>query len=247
MFFYRLISGYEIRDSNQIKFCLEATMKCWAKGVSECCSTQSREHYITKGLFSDKTLLVDNAQFLGGGIKEIAKASLTKKCLCKRHNEQLSEYDEEAIRFGDALKYCLELSAKRRNSTAKKFSLHRKNVDADRFSRWFLKTYLGLFEFFSYPSSIAPETLAALVFSESTITNFLKLEISMAVSEEFQIVEAVSIAPLERDEKTIGMQMQLYGVRLNGFFSDKPECNQEPLKIRFNEYKQGKSCEIRFR
>ena len=222
-------------------------MKCWAKGVSECSSTQSREHYISKGLFSDKMLFVDNAPFLGGEGKKIAKASLTKKCLCKKHNEQLSVYDDEAIRFGDALKYCLELSAKRRNSTAKKFSPHRKNVDADRFSRWFLKTYLGLFEFFKYQSAIAPEILAALVFSESAINDFLKLEVSMAVSEEFQIVEVVSIAPLEQDEMTIGMQVQLYGVRLNGFFSDKPEYNQKPLKIRFNEYKQGKSCEIRFR
>lgn len=222
-------------------------MKCWAKGVSECCSTQSREHYISKGLFTDKTLFVENAPFLGGVSKEISKASLTKKCLCKKHNEQLSVYDDEAICFGNALKYCLKLSAKRRNSTVKNFSLHRKNIDADRFSRWFIKTYLGLFEFFKYPPAIAPETLAALVFSESAITDFLKLEISMAVAEEFQLVEVVSIAPLERDEKTIGMQVQLYGVRLNGFFSDKPEYNQKPLKIKFNEYKQGKSCEICFR
>jgi hypothetical protein len=222
-------------------------MKCWAKGVSACSSTQSREHYISKGLFSDKTLFVNNAPFLGGESKEIAKASLTKKCLCKKHNEQLSVYDDEAIHFGEGLKYCLELSAKRRNSTAKKFSKHRKCVDADRFSRWFFKTFLGLFEFFKYPSAIAPETLAALVFSESAITRYLKLEVSMSVSEEFQIAEIVSVAPLERDEKTIGMQLKLYGVRLNGFFSDKPEYNQKPVKIRFNEYKQGKSCEIRFR
>lgn len=110
---------------------------CWAKSVSACSSTQSREHYISKGLLRDKTLFVDNAPFLGGGNKEIAKASLTKKCLCKKHNEQLSVYDDEAIRFGDALKYCLELAAKRRNSTAKKFSPNRKCIDADCFSRWF--------------------------------------------------------------------------------------------------------------
>lgn len=111
----------------------------------------------------------------------------------------------------------------------------------------FLKTYLGLFEFFKYPSAIVPEALAALVFSESVVTGYLRLEVSMAVSEAFQISEIVSVAPLEQDEKTIGMQVRLYGVRLNGFFSDKPEYNQKPLKIRFNEYKQGKSCEIYFR
>ena len=222
-------------------------MKCWAKNVSECSSTQSREHYISKGLFSDKTLFVTNAPFLGGESKEIAKASLTKKCLCKKHNEQLSPYDDEAIHFGEALKYCLELSLKRRHSKAHRFSQHRKFVDTDLFSRWFLKTYLGLHEFFKNPSAINPDALAALVFSSSSISDYLKIEMSMEASEEFQIVESVSIAPLERDQKTVGMQLQLYGIRINGFFSDEPEYQQKSLKLKFNEYKQGKSCEIRFK
>jgi hypothetical protein len=104
-------------------------MKCWAKNVSACCNTQSREHYITKGLFSDKMLYVENAPFLGGASKEISKASLTRNCLCKKHNETLTTYDREAIHYGESLKYCLELSLKRRNSQAKKFSVHSKTIN----------------------------------------------------------------------------------------------------------------------
>ncbi|EGQ8389620.1 TPA: hypothetical protein ACMDPN_000879 [Vibrio cholerae] len=85
-------------------------MKFWVSYVSECCSTQSREHYVTKGLFSDKTVKVDNAPFLGGGTKVLSKASLTRKCLCKKHNELLSIYDKEAIRFGKVLENAINLS-----------------------------------------------------------------------------------------------------------------------------------------
>ncbi|WP_417542031.1 hypothetical protein [Methylophaga thalassica] len=221
-------------------------MKCWAKNVSLCCDTQSSEHYITKGLFSDKMLYVENAPFLGGASKKLSKASLTRNCLCKKHNETLSIYDDEAIHYGKSLKYCLELSLKRRKSNARKFSLHTKSINYDRFNRWFLKTYMGLAEFFRYESAIDKEKLARLVYSETSIKHYLLLEVAMEIQEDFQIEESVSIAPLEKDKKTIGMQIELYGIRLKGIFSDKPEHVQKPIKIRFYEYKQGPSCMIKF-
>ncbi|WP_199529423.1 hypothetical protein [Pseudoalteromonas sp. bablab_jr010] len=221
-------------------------MKCWAKNVSPCCDTQSREHYISKGLFSDKNIYVENAPFLGGVSKEIGKASLTRNCLCKKHNERLSIYDEEAIHYGKSLKYCLELSLKRRNSNARKFSLHTKSINNDRFNRWFIKTYLGLVEFFRYDSAIDNDELAKLVYSETSIKHYLHIEVAMAMQEDVQIKESVSLAPLEKNEKTIGMQVELYGIRLNGVFSDRPEYVQKPIKIKFNEHKQGPSCLVKF-
>ncbi len=121
-------------------------MKCWAKSVSECCGTQSREHYVTKGLFSNKYLKVSNAPFLEAN-KVIPKNELTKKCLCKKHNEQLSPYDKEAIKFGQALEYARDLSLIRRTSKKKKFSLHKKDIVKERLSHWFLKTFFGVHEF----------------------------------------------------------------------------------------------------
>ena len=162
-------------------------MKCWAKNVSACCGTQSSEHYITKGLFSNKMLYVENAPFLGGQSKEIAKASLTRNCLCKKHNELLSIYDDEAIHFGDSLKYCLNLSLKRRHSNAKRFSVHRKIINNDKFSRWYLKTFLGLVDFFKHSSLLSTDTLAKLVYSETGISDYIKLEVSMDVQEDFEI------------------------------------------------------------
>lgn len=222
-------------------------MKCWANKVSPCCATQSREHYVSKGLFTDKMLYVENAPFLGGGSKRISKASLTRNCLCKRHNEMLSIYDDEAIHFGESLKYCFELSKKRRNSKLRKFSLHTKSINNDYFSRWFIKTYLGLAEFFRYDSAIDKQNLAKIVYSESSIRDYLSLELAMKNRDDFQIKELISIAPIELDEKTIGMQIEIYGIRLNGVFSDKPEYAQKSIKLQFNEHKQGPSCVIKFK
>ena len=66
------------------------------------------------------------------------------------------------------------------------------------------------------------------------------------MQEDVQIKESVSLAPLEKNEKTIGMQVELYGIRLNGVFSDRPEYVQKPIKIKFNEHKQGPSCLVKF-
>jgi len=217
-------------------------MKCWASSVSECCATQSREHYLTKGLFSGKMLYVEGMPFLNGEKREIAKASLTKKCLCKKHNSLLSPYDDEAILFGKALEYAFELSVVRRNSSKKSFSLHTKSIDYDNFCRWLIKTYLGFVEFFNHPSLVNEDKLAELVFSNTAISNYVQLSIVMAKDEDFQISETVSVTPLYLGETTAGFRVQLYGVRVEAIFSYDPQYAQKPLTIKFNEYPKRKSC-----
>ncbi|MEJ8680089.1 hypothetical protein P0C22_16235 [Plesiomonas shigelloides] len=220
-------------------------MKCWASSVSECCSTQSREHYITKGLFSSKTVEVHNAPFLGGGTKSLSIASLTRKCLCKRHNELLSVYDDEAILFGNALEYALNLSLKRRHSKQKKFSIHNKRIDKEKLTRWFVKTFLGLHEFFKYPSAACESELARLIYSKNEkITNSIQLSIEMLNNEDIEIKEVVAIAPLEQNEETIGMIVELYGIRLKGIFNQHNSLCNTPLKLKFIEHRKGISCII---
>ncbi|USD28439.1 hypothetical protein J8Z24_16255 [Pseudoalteromonas sp. SCSIO 43201] len=220
-------------------------MKCWASSVSECCSTQSREHYITKGLFSDKTVKVVNAPFLGDGTKVLSKASLTRKCLCKKHNELLSSYDDEAIRFGKALEYALNLSLERRSSKQKKFSVHKKHIDREKLTRWFIKTFLGLHEFFKYPSASDQSELARLVYSKNEkAASSIQLGIEMKANEDFDIKQAVTIASLEQNGTTIGMVVELYGIRLQGLFKKESSVRSKPLKLKFHEHRQGLSCII---
>ena len=129
-------------------------MKCWASTVSECCNTQSREHYITKGLFSGKHVEISGAPFLNGEIKKVSKSSLTKKCLCSLHNSLLSPFDDEAIKFAQAMEHANKLTIERQNSNKKTISLHRRYIDAELFTRWAIKTYIGMLSFFPKPSKI---------------------------------------------------------------------------------------------
>ncbi|WP_156501746.1 hypothetical protein [Alteromonas stellipolaris] len=212
--------------------------------MSDCCGTQSREHYITKGLFDNKMLYVENAPFLGGESREISKASLTKKCLCKKHNELLSIYDDEAIKFGKSLEYALNLSIKRRDSKLRKFSVHKKKISKELFTRWFIKTYLGLYEFFKYTSEFDESYLASLVYSEDKISDFVTLNFTMLQDEDFEIKQTVSIAAIEKNGRTHGMEIELYGVRIRGSFHKSIQPKIKPLRLKFNEYKQGLSCVV---
>jgi hypothetical protein len=219
--------------------------------VSKCCGTQSREHYITKGLFSGKQVYINGAPFLGGGSKEIAKAKLTKKCLCSKHNSQLSHLDNEAIKFGKSLKYALELSLQRRQAKKKRFSIHREFIDQDIFCKWFIKTYIGLVDFFKKPSLIDSDSLAMLVFSDKSIKRNVELSVAMEVGEDFVIKEVVSVALLYSDDFIVGLQVELYGIRVKAVFSKVEKLSKQFPILQFNERginERGKvpSCEIHF-
>lgn len=213
-----------------------------AQSISECCSTQSKEHYITKGLFSDKMIYVENAPFLNGKSQEISKASLTKKCLCKRHNESLSKYDDEAILFGTALKEIVATYMSRRSGITADPLI--KTICLEKFSRWFLKTFLGFIEFFKFEPRVNNDFLAALVFSETPISSHIEFSIDMDIREDFQITESISVAPVESNKLTCGMQIELYGIRITGVFHEKPSVNQNPLNLEFYDYPKTLVCRL---
>ncbi|WP_444888245.1 hypothetical protein [Microbulbifer sp. JMSA008] len=187
-----------------------------------------------------------NAPFFGGQSKVVAKKSLTRNCLCQRHNSLLSIYDDEAINFGMALKYCHDRSFKYGDSAKKRQSIHTKHIDTDWFYRWYLKTYLGISDFFSYDSALDKDVLAALVFSGKKINDYLDLKISMSIKEDFQVKEVISVAPLESQEQIVGMQVELYGIRLHGLFFDQPKCKQKPIRIKFRDRNKNLLSVIKF-
>lgn len=219
-------------------------MKCWAEGVSDCYDNQSREHYITKGLFSGKTVKVSGALFLNGEERIISKASLTRKCLCSKHNSMLSPFDEAAIHFAKSLEYANNLSIERSADTRKKHPVHYKYSDADAFSRWIIKTYINMLEFFPKPSSISEHDLANLVFSRGKVTNYVSYQVSMDIGDVFQVAETVGIAPLTNDSATVGISIWIYGINIQCLIHDAPISNGKLPKVKFNEHGKGLSCVV---
>lgn len=221
-------------------------MKCWANTVSQCDSIQSREHYVSKGLFTGDIIRITGFPFLNGEEKELGIGRLVTKSLCQTHNAMLSEYDQEAINFANALKYANDLSLKRSNSNARKFSVHRNRINTDRFSRWVLKTYIGLSVFHKEKPDMPIEKLSELVFSKNSILRNVHYRISSKKGEEFQTSESVEIAPLLLNGKAIGIVTKIYGIELSARFFEQGKNYKSLPKMKFNEYKQGLSCIIEF-
>jgi hypothetical protein len=219
-------------------------VKCWAESVSDCSGNQSREHYITKGLFSGKSVKVSGAPFLNGEERIISKASLTRKCLCSKHNSLLSPFDKEAINFAKSLEYAHKLSLERSADKRKKLPVHHKYSDADAFSRWIIKTYINMLEFFPKPSLIEEHVLANLVFARGKVTKHLSYRVSMDVGDEFQISETVGVAPLINCSDTVGLSIWIYGINIQCLIHDSPVSNGKLPKLKFNENGKGLSCVV---
>ncbi|MEM5529537.1 hypothetical protein WN093_11990 [Gammaproteobacteria bacterium AS21] len=208
-------------------------MKCWASNVSECNGRQSKEHYISQGLFSCKMIYVENAPFLDWVDNEISLKSLSKKCLCEKHNSELSNYDQSAVYFGNALKFCRDLFFQQQKNNISEARVHQKNINREFFARWFLKTYIGMSDFFLYEPEISKNKLANLVYRSSSILKYVDLELAMEENERFSVSEKVRVAPLEKLEKTVGMSVEFYGIRVQGIFCEEPLDNLKKMEIQF--------------
>lgn len=223
-------------------------MKCWASGVSECGGVQSREHYISRGLFTGKMIRVSGLPFLKGETKEISIDSLTRKCLCEKHNNSLSPFDGEAISFAQALVYARELVEKRKGAKpGTHFSVHHKNVDVEKFCRWILKTYINILEFTDLPSRVSKEVLAGWVYSSDKVSGNVCLEFALDEGDGFEIFEAIDTEFICGPEGIIGMQFSLYGVSIRAVFGKDDNQKKRFKKILFQQERNRTSCVIEFR
>lgn len=111
---------------------MESARKCWAASLGNCSPKLSREHPISQGVFGDGAIRQSGFRNvpaeLPGGID-----SLSAKILCTHHNSQLSELDDEAKKFADAVR---SLGGDARGELAV--------VDGERFTRWAFKCFAGI-------------------------------------------------------------------------------------------------------
>ncbi len=96
---------------------------------------------------------------------------------------------------------------------------------------------------------MAVSVLADYVFRQDlNCAEFLNLTVKMHQGEDFQIAQIVSIVPLEHDKQTVGMMVELYGIRLICIFTEDSnlESNKknQALILRFCEHPKKLSCVI---
>src|SRR5215467_7599163 len=79
-------------------------MDCWAEALEDCSAEPSKEHLITAALFSGGSVTVKGLHWCRSSPRRIGVSAFSRQMLCKRHNNELSEVDNEAVRAFRAFK-----------------------------------------------------------------------------------------------------------------------------------------------
>lgn len=131
--------------------------ECWA-AFRDNCDEISREHYISKGLLPE-IVTVDGPTWAKGGTRKIPRGSLTTKCLCKKHNSDLSVLDFEAIKLHAAMALI-----KDEWNSAKSNKVGWFEVDGEKLLQWCCKTIAGVL---AMENQEVPEYISESAFSRS--------------------------------------------------------------------------------
>lgn len=117
---------------------------CWAHELGDCSDTQSREHYVSKGLFRSKAVLVRGLPWCRHETKRIGLDSAASNILCRDHNSRLSPLDAEAARAFSSLREIFELKSRQAQLAPRLWMRRSWTLDARLLERWFLKTFINL-------------------------------------------------------------------------------------------------------
>jgi hypothetical protein len=121
-------------------------MKCWARVPGDCAGKQSKEHYMSAGLWKGRTVRVRGFSWLNGQDREIGVGALQSRILCEHHNHQLSPLDAEAQSVFDCFEQIVQelktnANLKPRNAYKKPKTWY---IDGSKFERWAAKYLIGL-------------------------------------------------------------------------------------------------------
>jgi hypothetical protein len=104
----------------------------------------SREHIVTRAITLDSEVTVSGMPWCADEPKRVGLASLTAKILCVAHNSALSEVDQEAVRFAEAMWESFRLLRVRIGRNDHRWRIVRFPVDGYQLERWHLKTLINV-------------------------------------------------------------------------------------------------------
>jgi hypothetical protein len=223
-------------------------MECWAAQLGGCSNKQSREHYISEGLWKNPVLRVRGFPWLSGGEKDLPISSLTAKILCTEHNNRLSPLDSEAIRVFKWLDEIWRLQEVRRKLRRTKFwTVKRYTVNGNLFERWAVKTAIGLCCAFDKnlrwkqtgsPCNQPPVDILKAVYGETPFLAPMGLYLAVDVGDQHELPDAISIEPLLIDGQLVGAILGFKEVRFPIWFNAAP-LNHFSLEIDGKKFGAG--------
>jgi hypothetical protein len=172
--------------------------------LGDCSDTQSREHYISKGLFGEGSVKLKGLPWCKTEEVTIGLASAAAKILCKRHNERLSPLDDEAIKTFDSLREAFRLQEIQKKLPPRVWCVRHYRINGRILERWFLKTFVNLVmvqtEDMSWPNGTAQRMptndVVEACFGMVPIVSPRGLHAAAAVGQNVYSHDYVSFAPI---------------------------------------------------
>ena len=181
--------------------------KCWANSLGGCGNKISSEHLISKGIFNGRDFSVKGFPWCKNEFVTVGINSITRKCLCEKHNNALSVVDAEAIKFFNVLDEIANLTMPDSKST-KQIQI---DIDGYLIERWFLKTLINL----SYKSNLRigkfgevpgwpHEYLVDVAYGKTFFTEYLGLYTLVLEGDKSPSYGNIEITPFVNNKGFIG-------------------------------------------
>ena len=117
---------------------------CWAAVLGDCDDKMSREHIITEGVFSDDRIKVEGMPWCLDEYRDIGLANLTRKVLCKRHNETLTDVDRAGIDAANQILDAKKLREVREKMPPRRWTIQQFPINGLLLERWCTKTLINI-------------------------------------------------------------------------------------------------------
>lgn len=196
--------------------------KCWANILNNCDGGISREHIVSKSLFTSSEIDVMGFPWCKKEKKRIGIEAITRKCLCRKHNSELTNLDAAASHAFDVLRQQTKLFNDRSKEPDKKYKKVNFSINATALEKWLLKSLIN----FSYNSEyfIGHESnekgrpsdhLVKVVFGIENFRENNGMYVAYKQGGPINSTDTVQFAPIIKDQKYIyGGKFSFRGVLL---------------------------------
>ena len=180
------------KQDSKIVATMSITNKCWAKSISACSDKMSQEHIISKCLF-DEEVIIKGFDWCKDKEIKIGLGRFTSKCLCTKHNHELSSLDEYAGNIWDNLGNFFTIRNKRESliKSGQVLQLYNFTIDARLMERWILKCLCNLL--FVNKEHVIPENLVKIIFGVSKIPKNVGAGVVVAKGESLHFIKREKI------------------------------------------------------
>jgi len=168
---------------------------CWAKSLGDCKGPITKEHPISRTVIPGK-VRVQGFSWCKNQPKEVGISSLASHMLCKKHNNDLSDFDNEIGHFVDEI----ENLSKRLND----FKTHgyristpvKHEIDGLKLEKWFCKTLIDIAYYKKEDAKIEFEKILPVLFGNFNFREPLGLHFATTIGQNISTKRIYDVLPI---------------------------------------------------